>query len=275
MLLVVSGAIVSCYKPTIGDILKCNLEAGANHFCPEGFGCEFLPSGGGVCKRNPNDGGRDDADRPGIEVGDAEVGGDADGPCLRSAARAASRTTPVCAIRSAGRAAAADQEVFGEHRRRADMQCVLSSATARGLLQNCERFNTGSSTQNDDCNPGLVCLAGVDDRVAVSEQSRAVLPVLSHGDRLQQRALRQDHHRREKGLRRTVRRPAPPLRRSAGVPGRRAAICRPPIRRVRSVIAPDRSFGMIPATDRATAFRGWCASIRPVPAISGAGRFAC
>src|SRR6187549_1207752 len=160
MLLVVSGAIVSCYKPTIGDKLKCNLEAGTNHFCPEGFACEFST---GLCKRRPNN---DGPDRPDADGGGGEGGSDADGgpdvicfdprpncqpddtglcdPLCQTGCRPCEK----CSVNTGG-----------------TLTCHVLSAglLPRGLGQNCERFNTGTSTQNDACNPGLVCLAGADD----------------------------------------------------------------------------------------------------------------
>ena len=156
MLLVVSGAITSCYKPTIGDKLKCNLEAGTNHFCPDGFACEFST---GLCKRNPSN---DVADRPDMGGGDAEAGTDADGTtCFDS--------RPNCQPDSAGLCDPFCQMGCGCREKCSvntggDLTCNAPSGTLRrDLLQNCSRLNIGSAMQTDDCAPGLVCLSGADD----------------------------------------------------------------------------------------------------------------
>jgi hypothetical protein len=156
MLLVVSGAIASCYKPTIGDKLKCNLEAGTNHFCPDGFACEFST---GLCKRSPSN---DVADRP---DGGGEGGSDVDaGPdviCFDP--------RPNCQPDNAGLCDPFCQTGCGCREKCSvntggNLTCnALAPGLPRGVLQNCEPLNTGSSTQNDACNPGLVCLAGADD----------------------------------------------------------------------------------------------------------------
>lgn len=157
MLLVVSGAIVACYKPTIGDNLKCNLEAGTNHFCPEGFACEFLT---GLCKRSPNN--DVPVERRDAEVGDTDAGSDVDsGPdCFDP--------RPNCQPDNAGIC-----DPFCQTGCEPCKKCLVNTGGAltcnvpsgslpRDVAQNCVRQNVGSM-QTDDCKPGLVCLAGTDD----------------------------------------------------------------------------------------------------------------
>jgi len=159
MLLAVSGAVASCYKPTIGDRLKCNLEAGANHFCPDDFACEFST---GLCKRNPNN---DVPDRPDMDGGGGEGGGDADGgpPPVCFDAR------PNCQPDNAGVCDPFCQMGCGCREKCSvntggELTCNAPSGTLpRDLLQNCSRLNVGSATQTDNCSPGLVCLTGADD----------------------------------------------------------------------------------------------------------------
>jgi hypothetical protein len=154
MLLVVSGAIAACYKPTIGDRLRC-ADAGA-HACPEGFVCERTS---GYCRRTLTEGGVDNRETgpDGMDGGQPEV------PTICFDARPncqpddAGVCDPVCQT-GCGCVEKCSVNTGGA------LTCnVLTSGLQRGLLQNCERFNPGAPTQADACNPGLVCLAGADD----------------------------------------------------------------------------------------------------------------
>ena len=159
MLLVVSGAIVACYKPVIGDNLKCNLEAGTNHFCPDGFGCEFLPSGGGVCKRNPNNDVADRPDMDGGRDGDGPTDGDRPEICLDGGSR------PGCEPSDAGMCDPFCQTGCSGCRKKCSVNTVqaytcndVPAGSTAGLMQFCQPLSISLPDQTDNCAPGQVCI---------------------------------------------------------------------------------------------------------------------
>ncbi len=154
ILLFVAGAVASCYKPSIGDMLKC--ADGGVHLCPDGFQCE---RSSGFCRRNPSEGG---VDRP-----DADGGRDADGPD-------APEVAPVCL--DAGRSLcdpsdAGSCDPFCQTgcdgcRKKCSINTadtltcndVIVPTVLKKVNEPCMISSEGLPNQTDDCGAGLVCL---------------------------------------------------------------------------------------------------------------------
>jgi hypothetical protein len=154
MLLVASGAIVSCYKPTIGNMLKCNLNAGT-HACPDGFKCE---TASGFCRRNPS---TDAA----IDHPDADAGRDGPtdtqvGPTCLDAGRGgctpssdAGICDPYCQTGCDG----CRKKCSVNTLQTVTCNDVPLGPTA-GLMQFCTPLSTDLPGQTDNCEPGHVCI---------------------------------------------------------------------------------------------------------------------
>jgi len=151
MLLVVSGSVVaSCYKPTIGDLLKC-ADAGA-HACPEGFQCDSS----GYCRRHPNEGG---VDRPDADVGDGSVVDEPKPICLDGGPR------PGCDPSDAGVCDPFCQTGCDGCRKKCSVNTLQSltcndvpTGSIAGLMQFCNQYSTDLPAQTDNCGPGQVCI---------------------------------------------------------------------------------------------------------------------
>jgi hypothetical protein len=158
MLLVVSGGVIGCYKPNIGDRLMC-ADSGT-HACPEGFTCDRSTN---LCKRNPiNDGG------PGGMGGVGGIGGaggrgggsgDGGGPCLDAG------RPPSCAPSDAGVCDPFCYAGCDGCRKKCSVNTAemvtcndVSGMNLRQLMQTCVITSEGAPEQSDNCAEGLVCL---------------------------------------------------------------------------------------------------------------------
>jgi len=157
MLLVVSGVVAGCYKPNIGDKLKC--ADGGVHLCPEGFTCDRLS---GYC-RGATDGGQ-------AGVGGAGGGGGGGGAAGRGGAGGCLWTPRSNCERQDGGLCDPFCQSGCTCREKCSVNTVgeltcneLASGLRRGLLENCDQTVAGSAMQSDACLPGLVCLAAGDD----------------------------------------------------------------------------------------------------------------
>jgi len=150
MLLVVSGVVAGCYKPLIGDMLKC-ADAGV-HSCPEGFQCSA-----GYCRR-PDSG---VVDRPDTRPDVVEAGPEVMPTCFDARPNCQPDNVGICdpfCMTGCGPCEKCSVNTVGA------LTCnELAVGLRRGLLDNCDQSNTGMATQSDACLPGLVCLAAGDD----------------------------------------------------------------------------------------------------------------
>ena len=155
LLFVVVAVQLACYRPAVVEGgFKCNLDAGAKA-CPEGLKCDT----DGRCRRTllGGDGGPDGTGDASLDM---EGGMDADtGICFQpkmncTATPGGGLCDPYC------QTGCGCQE-----------KCSVTSAGAlsckalptglqmRTLLQPCQIQNDGTANQNDQCAPGLLCVA--------------------------------------------------------------------------------------------------------------------
>ena len=157
------ASVVACYKPTIGDKLKCNnnYDPSAGQ-CPDGYHC-----GGEFCVKGPvpPDGGAVDvgSDKPAphpdapIEMMPVDMQPDVPLVCNMPVAGCMADTSkgcdPVCQKGCTGCTQKCSVNALGAPTCNTPLQ-----TRPRGLGEACNISSLNSSAQTDDCAPGLVCL---------------------------------------------------------------------------------------------------------------------
>jgi hypothetical protein len=157
-LLLVGAAPLACYRPAIVDgKLKCNVDAGVGHACPEGFKCDLATQ---LCWKHPDAGGVDMG-------GDTDGSGDADGPTtdVDSGPICIVQPDPNCAP-GAGTCDPACQSGCPN----CTQKCSVNTAGSltcnaprmqgypRNLLESCTIESGNSQMQTDNCGAGMVCI---------------------------------------------------------------------------------------------------------------------
>jgi hypothetical protein len=140
-----SGA--ACYSPNIKDGgFKCNLDAGANNACPEGFTCDLAVL---ECWKGKHDGGTRDVpvDMPQV----AEVGPEVPPPpCFDARPSCDPSDAGVCdPLCQTGCGCRQKCTVFPD----AGLGCGQVASNAGGPLDPCD-----PTAATDTCGPGLVCM---------------------------------------------------------------------------------------------------------------------
>jgi hypothetical protein len=150
-MLLLGAAQIACYKPSIVDGydggLKCNLDAGPNHFCPENFQCDHVVQ---KCVRQVADGGMNrDSDGS-----DAEVGPICFAPKPNCTATPGADTCDPYCEKGCGCREKCSVNTVGA------LTCnPLAGGQQRLLMQPCQVQMAGAANQIDQCAPGLVCMA--------------------------------------------------------------------------------------------------------------------
>src|SRR4051794_8602799 len=153
------GVPFGCYKPNIKDGgLRCNLDAGIGKSCPEGFRCDTSMSTP-TCWRNPDGG----VDRP-FDAGDGGV--DMQMMETKPEAPVCFDARPDCTPRDGGLC-----DPYCQTGCACGTKCSLNTLGAltcnpphpvvfpRTVMQDCmEPISAGTSSQTDNCGPGLVCV---------------------------------------------------------------------------------------------------------------------
>lgn len=149
-----AGAL-GCYKPNIKDGgLRCNLDAGLNKACPEGFKCDpgtmtcWRRLDGGVDR--PTDGNQ--VDTPAVEVkAETATCFDARPNCTPDAGlcdpycQTGCACGEKCSINTLGALTCNQPRTFG---------------FPKGVMADCtDPISPGTADQTDNCGPGLVCVA--------------------------------------------------------------------------------------------------------------------
>jgi hypothetical protein len=150
LLLVSAAQQISCYKPSIVDGydggFKCNLEAGPDHRCPEGFQCDSMVQ---KCVRQIRDAGTD----RNTDGSDAEVEPICFPPRPNCTATPDAGTCDPYCETGCGCVEKCSVNTMGA------LTCnPPASGQQRKLLEPCQVQMAGTATQIDQCAPGLLCL---------------------------------------------------------------------------------------------------------------------